>query len=289
MIEGDFRLALSSMRRERYIETWERPSWPVYGRLTPAVRNLLLANAAVFLLQLIFRSGILVYYFGLTPSLVQHKFYIWQLVSYMFLHGDFFHILFNMFTLWMFGQDLERDWGSKYFYKFYFICGIGAGLFTLFLTWGSTVPTIGASGALFGILAAFALLYPNRVIYLWFLIPVKAKFLVLFFGLLELFASFQHTSDGIGHFTHLGGMLVGWVYLKRGRSLKWVTDFGENLRYKLREQRRDKKRAERQKLLASADEALGRIKEVGGYDKLTGKEKKILEKASRLLGQKRDD
>jgi len=286
LIGGDFQLALGVMRSERYIETWNRPSWPIYGGLTPAVRNLLLANGVVFLFQLIIRSDWLDYYFGLTPTLVNQKFYFWQLGTYMFLHGDFFHILFNMFTLWMFGQDLEREWGSRYFYKFYFICGIGAGLFTLGLTWNSAAATIGASGALFGILAAFGLLYPNRIIYLWFLIPVKAKYLVLFFGLLALLASFQHTSDGIGHITHLGGLLVGWVYLKRGRSLKWVTDFGKSLRYKLREREYYREEAEKRALLASADEVLDRIKEVGGYDKLSRREKKILEKASQLLGER---
>lgn len=288
MIEGDFRLALDSMRSERYIETWERPSWPIYGGLTPAVRNLLLANGIVFVLQLIIRSGWIVYYFGLTPTLVHEKFYFWQLGTYMFLHGDFLHILFNMLTLWMFGQDLERDWGSRYFYKFYFICGIGAGLFTLGLTWNSPVATIGASGALFGILAAFGLSYPNRVIYLWFLIPVKAKYLVMFFAVLTLLASFQHTSDGIGHITHLGGLLVGWVYLKRGRSLKWVTDFGKTLRYKQKERKFYRIEAKKKALLVSADEVLDRIKEVGGYDKLSRRDKKILEKASQLLGERND-
>jgi membrane associated rhomboid family serine protease len=276
------------MRSERYIETWERPSWPVYGGLTPAVRNLLLANGAVFLLKLVLQNGFLVHYFGLTPAIVHQKFYVWQLLTYMFLHGDFFHILFNMLTLWMFGQDLERDWGSRYFYKFYFISGVGAGLFTLGLTWNSGVPTIGASGALFGVLAAFGLLYPNRVIYLWFLFPVKAKYLVMFFGLFSLLASFQHTSGGIGHVTHLGGMLVGWVYLKRGRSLKWVTDFGKKLRYKLMERRYYKKQAEEEAVLASADEVLGRIKEVGGYENLSGREKKILEQARRILEERHD-
>lgn len=277
------------MRSERHIpETWERPLWPAYGGLTPAVRNLLLANGAVFLLQLVIRGDWLVHYFGLTPVLVWQKLYLWQLFTYMFLHGSFFHILFNMFTLWMFGQDLERDWGSRYFYKFYFICGVGAGLFTLVLTWNSPAPTIGASGALFGILAAFALLYPNRIIYLWFLLPVKAKYLVIFFGLLELLASFQHTSDGIGHFTHLGGMLVGWVYLKRGRSLKWVSGFGQTLRYKIRERSLDRKEAKKRALLASADEVLDRIKEVGGYAKLSRREKKILEKASHILDERYD-
>ncbi|HLG94386.1 MAG TPA: rhomboid family intramembrane serine protease [candidate division Zixibacteria bacterium] len=278
------------MRSERYIEPVQRPPWPVYGGLTPAVRNLLLANGIVFLLQLIIRSDWLVHYFGLTPTLVHQKFYVWQLGTYMFLHSEssFLHILFNMFTLWMFGRDLERDWGSRYFYRFYFICGVGAGLFTLGLTWSSSIATIGASGALFGILAAFGLLYPNRIINLWFVIPVRAKYLVLFFGFLALLASFQHTSDGIGHITHLGGLLVGWVYLKRGRSLKWVTDFGRTLRYKLKERKYYREETEKRALLTSADEVLDRIKEVGGYHKLSRRDKKILEKASQLLGE-RDD
>lgn len=290
MIEGDFKLALNGMRSERYIEPLERPSWPAYGGLTPAVRNLLLANGIVFILQLIIRSGWLVYYFGLTPVLVHQKLYFWQLGTYMFLHGNFLHILFNMFTLWMFGQDLERDWGSRYFYKFYFICGIGAGLFTLGLSWHSAVPIIGASGALFGVLMAYAIKFPKRVIYIWFLFPVKVVYLVLFIGLMTAFLSYsQYASQGgsgVAYITHLGGLLAGWVYLKRGRSLKWVTDFGRTLRYKLRERKYYRKESQRRALLASADEVLDRIKEVGGYDKLSRRDKKILEKASQLLGER---
>ena len=253
--------------------------------LTPVVKILLLANLGVFILQHLVGYQ-LITWFGMVPHLVINKGWLWQVGSYMFLHGGLFHILFNMFVLWMFGCEIERAWGPREFLKYYLLCGIGAGAFTVILSWNSIVPTIGASGAIFGILVAYAMLFPDRLIYVYFLFPVKAKYLVLFFGLLALLASFQHTSDGIGHITHLGGLLVGWVYLKRGRSLKWVTDFGKSLRYKLREREYYREEAEKRALLASADEVLDRIKEVGGYDKLSRREKKILEKASQLLGER---
>ena len=124
-----------------------------------------------------------IFKFGLTPALVIHNFYLWQLVTYIFLHdtSNLFHILFNMLGLWMFGSELESMWGSRQFTKFFFICVIGAGIFMMLLSPNSTVPTIGASGAIYGILLAYGLLFPNRII-IFFVFPIPAKIFVAIMG-----------------------------------------------------------------------------------------------------------
>jgi membrane associated rhomboid family serine protease len=258
------------------------------GGITKAVKYLLLINVGIFFLEFLWRPE-LIYLFGLTPALVK-KGFIWQPFTYMFLHGGLFHILFNMFALWMFGCEIERTWGTKEFVKYYFITGLGAGLFTLILSFNSNIPTIGASGAIFGILVAFALMFPDRLIYLYFLIPVKAKYLVAFFAVLEFIASFRHTSDGIGHFAHLGGMVVGYVYIKadfRIPSFFRLSTYVNRVRdfkHKRRMKAIEKKRERMHKLMERVDQVLDKINQVG-YDNLTREEKKILEQASQHLSK----
>ncbi|MCK4404234.1 MAG: rhomboid family intramembrane serine protease [candidate division Zixibacteria bacterium] len=258
------------------------------GGITKAVKYLLLVNVGIFVLEFLWGSE-LIYLFGLTPALVK-KGFIWQLVSYMFLHGGLFHILFNMFVLWMFGCEIERTWGTREFVKYYFITGVGAGLFTFILSFNSHIPTIGASGAIFGILVAFALMFPNRLIYLYFIFPVKAKYLVIFFAVIEFLASFRHTSDGIGHFAHLGGMVIGYLYIKSDFRIPAIFRLSTYLTYirNFRHQRRMKaisrKREKEQKLMGRVDQILDKINQVG-YDNLTKEEKKTLEQASQLLSK----
>ena len=144
-------------------------------------------------------------------------FWPWQLVSYSFLHGSFGHLLFNMFALWMFGVQIENRWGSQRFVVFYFFCVVGAALtHLLFVT--APVPTIGASGGVFGILLAFGMMFPNQPIYLYFLFPIKAKYLVIGFGLLELWSGVSGTSSGVANFAHLGGMLFGFLLIQYWRG-----------------------------------------------------------------------
>ncbi|MEO8210179.1 MAG: rhomboid family intramembrane serine protease, partial [bacterium] len=155
----------------------------------------------------------------------------WQLFTYMFLHADFFHLLFNMFALWMFGAELENTWGQKRFLTYYLICGVGAGLCNLLIAplFGPSAPTIGASGAIFGVLVAFGYLFPNRNIYIYGLIPIKAKYLVTLYMLAELFFSGAGSSDNIAHFAHLGGGIVGLIYLLifyKGSSMKFFSNPG---------------------------------------------------------------
>lgn len=203
---------------------------------TPVVTGLLVANGLVFLLQMAFGPG-LIASFGLwplgTPEVVSAmggisrvpEFALWQLVTYGFLHGGMFHLLVNMFALWMFGSQLEAFWGSRPFLTFYFFCLVGAGLIQLIVATvaagdGSIYPTIGASGAVFGILLGFGMMFPEQPVMLLFPpIPMKAKWFVILYGAFELWAGVSGSLAGVAHFAHLGGMAFGFLLIQywRGR------------------------------------------------------------------------
>ncbi|HET6567760.1 MAG TPA: rhomboid family intramembrane serine protease [Rhodothermales bacterium] len=147
-------------------------------------------------------------------------FWPWQLVTYSFLHGGLAHIFFNMLALWMFGVQVENSWGSRRFAIFYFVCVIGAGLLQMIVMWGTPIPTLGASGGIFGVLLAFGMMFPNQYIMMLFPpIPMKAKYFVILYGAIELFTGVTGTEAGVAHFAHLGGMLFGFVLIQywRGR------------------------------------------------------------------------
>jgi len=189
-----------------------------FGRqLTPGIRVLIMSNAVIFILGMLLPqlNRYMIVFGGLVPEFFLKRFFLWQPFTYMFLHGGFMHIFFNMFALWMFGTELERQWGTRFFMKFYFISGVGAGILSALVQPASTIPIIGASGAIYGILLGFAVMYPNRVIYLNFLIPIKVKYFVMIFAALELMASMGGASlqDGVAHFTHLSGMIFAYLYL----------------------------------------------------------------------------
>lgn len=135
---------------------------------------------------------------------------IWQPFTYMFMHADLSHLFFNMFALWMFGTTMENFWGTKRFIIYYLLCGLGAGLITMFLPMSHTV---GASAAVYGLLLAFGMTFPNEYIYLYFLMPIKAKWFVIGYAVIELFEGVFVSYDGIAHFAHLGGMLVGLLLI----------------------------------------------------------------------------
>ena len=185
-----------------------------YG-LTPVIKKLLIIMAAVFFLQTLVSDQITVY-LGLVPYLVWHHYFVWQLFTYIFLHGGLSHLLFNLLALWMFGGELENHWGSRKFTQYFFLCGIAAGICTAFFTphLYQGIPVIGASGAIYGLLLAFGWLFPNRLIYIYFLFPIPAKYFVIIFGLIEFFSSIGgRAGGGVAHITHLGGLLFGLIYL----------------------------------------------------------------------------
>jgi len=189
-----------------------------FGQLPPVTRTLILFCLGCYGLGL-FLPKSLVILFGLVPALVSKGLCLWQPFTYMFLHGSFFHIFFNVFALWMFGSILENLWGGKKFAIFYFVCGLGAAALHVLLKPGSPEPVIGASGAIYGLLAAFAVEFPDAVVYLYFLFPVKARTMAIGLCVLEFFASFNPYSH-IANLAHLGGLLTGLVYLKAGGWLK---------------------------------------------------------------------
>ena len=212
----------------------------------PVVKNLLWANAVAFLAMMLLVDKMLQYTtFQSILLKVEHDpfalynidlraiditvFRPWQLVTYMFMHGGFSHLFFNMFSLWMFGRTLEHTMGAKRFLVYYFVCGIGAALFQMGIAqidlanlavgspmWQNYMftPMVGASGAVFGLLLAFGMYYPNSIISLIFPpISMKAKWFVIVYGVLELFLGVSGNMSGVAHFAHLGGMFWGWLLL----------------------------------------------------------------------------
>jgi rhomboid family protein len=203
------------------------------GWITPAIRNLVIACTAVYVIEVLLRLfapgalGLMLSVFGLVPYAVTHRLMVWQPVTYLFLHdpNSLWHLLFNMLFLWMFGCDIERSWGSRRTYNYFLLTGAGAAVINVLVKTvmdprglgSATIPTIGASGAIYGILLAAAILYPDRKIWLIpFPVMIPMRIYVLGAGAIEFFSTLGSTGDNVSHVTHLGGMLVGYLYLRRG-------------------------------------------------------------------------
>ncbi len=213
------------MRRAYY-------SGPTYsqfgpGLMTPMVKALIWTNVGVFLVTALIPTAFEWFsaIFGFMPRLVLTRFMLWQPFTYLFLHGGIGHILINMLILWMFGVQLERLWGSRFFLRYYFVTGVGAAVITLVV---SLLPfsfsgepyatiTIGASGAIYGLLVAFAMYYPETPILMFFLFPVPAKYFVMILGAIAFVSTPR--GGGIAHITHLGGLIAGYLYLRRLRRV----------------------------------------------------------------------
>jgi len=203
------------------------------GGITPAVKFLLIVNIAVFVLQTLLGAVAdyrLTFYFGLVPRLVLQEFYLWQLFTYQFLHGGLFHILFNMLAVWMFGCDLEGRWGSNFFLRYYFVSVIGGGILNTIFAPGQMGPSIGASAGVYGILLAYGLIYPNRIVYFYFLFPIKVKYFVMIIGAVALYSAIQSGQSGIAHLAHLGGMVFGYIYLRGFKPWDHVKDYFDRRR-----------------------------------------------------------
>lgn len=282
-----------------------------FSILPLVVKNLLIINGIFFLATI---AMDMVWHIDLANYLGLHyigasDFRPYQFVTYMFMHGSFAHLFFNMFALWMFGNAIENAWGPKRFLIFYFVCGIGAGLTQELVQYiqlsdiqnfqnenlgGRIVPvddylnmltTVGASGAVYGILLAFGMMWPNSMIYLYFLIPIKTKWFVLIYGLLELFTGFS-SIDNVAHFAHVGGMVFGLLLILYWRN----KENGGNSRFKIKF-KKDKfgngraksdwdYNKERYDEDRKTDQILDKISK-GGYDSLTREEKEFLFKQSK--------
>jgi membrane associated rhomboid family serine protease len=193
------------------------------GPLSTALKTIIGVNILMFLATTAMPS--LQLQLGLVPMWVLRQLRFYQLVTYMFIHAGLWHILFNMLALWMFGTELERIWGTRFFLKFYFVTGIGAGCLTVLL---SLVPfgplrqlyasdIVGASGAIYGLLLAYGLRFPDRPIYMYMVFPIPARIFVIIMGAIAFFTSMSDAGGGVANATHLGGLLVAYLFLKSSR------------------------------------------------------------------------
>ena len=283
----------------------------------PVIKWLLITNTAVFLLlsvggrmftldmmplEIVFN-----YYLGLMP--LGHGFYLWQLLTYQFMHANFTHLLYNMFALWMFGMEVEHVWGSRRFLGFYLLCGVAAGISQLIMAplleptsvvsvTGAGIPTVGASGAVYAVLVAFAMMFPDRYIFIYFLLPIKAKYFI--FGMIALGIMSIGDQSAVANLAHLGGAAAGFVYviyLSRHYPFQGTVEgIGRwmNSRRKRREEPdrdvvdakvfdiKETPKTEQELNQMKIDEILDKISR-GGYQSLTEEEKKILFEASKKL------
>ena len=242
---------------------------------TDAIKLLVSINFLVFLLQeLSGQERILFQLFGIVPRNTWSQLMIWQPFTYLFFHGGIWHVLINMFVLWMFGSELETVWGKKDFLKYYFFTGIGSGIITLLFSFNSLIPVVGASGAVYGILLAYGIIFPNRYVYLYFLIPVKVKYFVIVIGMIAFFSSIGSVSSGVSHLTHLSGMLLGLGYMKFNFRLDMLKRIFVKQKDELRHRIIKNKRRRDEDLRLEVDQLLDRINEVG-YNGLSDKQKKF--------------
>jgi membrane associated rhomboid family serine protease len=216
----------------------------------------------------------------MVPRLVLEKFMIWQLFTYMFVHIELWHLLINMLMLWFFGPALEQAWGRKRFLTYYLFTGFGGAVCSFIFSFNS--PIIGASAAIFGLLVAYAIMYPETIILLFFIFPMKIKYAVLIFAGIDLWGAWQGSPGGIAHFAHLGGALFGYLYLKSEwirRSLSYLSIGSFKEWWSQKEKRQQE--FYREEFNKEVDRILDKISKQG-MKSLTKRERKILERKSKL-------
>ena len=253
---------------------------------TSAIKILVSINFLIFLLQSVSKSeGLFFPLFGLVPKLVWSELMIWQPITYIFFHGGIWHVLINMFVLWMFGSELERLWGKSHFLRFYFYTGIGSGLITLLFNYQSTTPIVGASGSVYGVLLAYGLTYPNRRVYLYGLIPIKSLWFVIGIGLIAFISSFNNVSQ-VSHITHISGMFIAYMLIKKPIYL-------DEIIFKIRKRileyqvyNKEKKVTQHRQLEKEINRILDKINSQG-FDKLSEEEQHQLYKGSHILSKNR--
>lgn len=256
------------------------------GAVSPFIKLMLISNLAIFMIQSLANyplSNIL----GLTPARFFAEFpnLLFQPFTYMFLHANFWHIFFNMFALWMFGTEIEFTWGKKSFAKFYILAGLSGAVLTLIFQPELPFPVIGASGAVYGVLIAYWLLFPNRYLYIYFLFPVKVKWAIPGFMILGFMAG----GGNIAHFAHLGGAIFGLLFVKADWRISRLGNMLKKLRHRKQEAKFEKNRLKVEDTMKRVDEILDKINEVG-IDNISGEDRKFLEDASsHLSGEKSSD
>ena len=252
------------------------------GAWSPFIRAMILVNVAVFVAQYFYTP--LTELLGLTPAQFLHEFpaRIYQIVTYMFLHGGIGHIFFNMLTLWMFGTEIERSWGSRRFAWFYTLAGISGALLTLLVKPGQIYPMIGASGAIYGVLVAYWVMFPQRTLYIYFLFPVKVMWAIPSLMLLGFLFGGTH----VAHFAHLGGALFGLLYVKVDWRWAYLGRQLKGLHYRRQSAKLNRNRQKAEEVMQRVDALLDKINQVG-LDGLSREERKFLEDASSHLSEKK--
>ena len=267
---------------------------PFRFHLTPWVKRLLIINGAVFLVGLALGPDVLWRWFGFSAREIIGR--PWSILTYMFVHGSFMHLFWNMVALFFFGPPLEEKWGSAEFLRYYLVCGVG-GVVLGFL-FSSAAPVVGASAAIYGVMLAFAMNWPNSLIYVWGVIPVKAKWLVGAFGVfafLNAFFSPGGVGGGVAHFAHVGGLVAGFLFLRsdfrtpgkrksgssgRPRRLAIVPrDSAVEEQGSAKTENRSREREDRV-LLDAVDKVLDKIS-AKGIESLTDEERRLLDEVSR--------
>lgn len=267
-----------------------RDSFSFGYSLTPWVRRLIVANIAVFLLTWAVPS--LELYLAFAPSATLSQ--PWTILTYMFVHAGFWHIFFNMLALFFFGPAVEERFGSGEFIRYYLVCGLGGAALSFLFAWNTSV--VGASAAVYGVMLAYAIYWPDNPIYIWGILPVKAKWLVLAFVVFTLVSAFDGRMDGTAHFAHLGGFAAGFLYLKAaGLGTAVSTRARKLFRPKLTvipgsgtaappKPARPRRSAEEERMLDDLDRVLEKISQ-SGIASLTPDERKLLDEASRRYRQ----
>lgn len=251
------------------------------GSISPVIKYLIIINVLIYIAQ-VFISKAITGLFGLSPLLFYRDFpnYIFQPLTYMFLHGGMLHLFFNMFALWMFGTEIEYHWGSRNFLKYYLYCGLGGALFSLIFNYNSANTIVGASGAIYGILAAYWLMFPDRYLLIFFMFPMKVRYAIPFFAVLTFLFSGTH----VAHLAHLGGAVIGLIYLKLDWRFAALPRWIKSLRFKRKTAKLEKQRQKAEDIMKRVDAILDKINEVG-IENISKEDRKFLENASQILSK----
>lgn len=251
------------------------------GFITPIIKYIIIINVVIFLLQNF--VGGLTSALGLNPKLFFSDFpnLLYQPFTYMWLHGGFAHILFNMFALWMFGSEVESSLGRNSFIKFYLFAGLCGAILPLIFQSNQMINIVGASGAIYGVLGAYWVMFPNRYLYLYFLVPVKVKWAIPGFLLIGLLFG----GSGVSHLAHLGGAIFGFLYMKLDWRWLSFSKKVKNISVKRKEAKLEKNRMKAEETMHKVDEILDKINEVG-IENISKEERKFLEEASSNLSRK---
>jgi len=251
--------------------------------LDSVIIRLIIANFVVFFLQQLPVGVLISDYLALTPRLVLTRGYVWQMLTYMFLHDSFIrHLGLNMFVIWMFGRTLEQVWGGTRFLKFYFACGLGGAVFSFLFAYNT--PVIGASAASYGILLAFAIMFPNQRLLLWFVIPVKARTVVIALVVISLVMGIRGTGN-IAHFAHLGGMAAALIMMRGEYQFRRFRNFVRDalsripVKISLDRNKQGPAAGSNESSAEKIDSILDKISEKG-YENLSETERRILERYS---------